>query len=64
VRAKVEANLLRPYTVRVECIHCFSMPDYELIESSLAIPIEQSNVYKSITCNSAIVYETDIDFGK
>ena len=59
---RLHANMLRHYNVRVECIQCFALPDHDLIASSMPTQVDQ--FYELFSCNSAIVYETDTDFGE
>ena len=61
---RLHANLLRRYNVRVECIHCFMLPEYIVTEADgISLPAENPVVGKLFSCNSAFAYENDIDFG-
>jgi len=61
---RLHANLLRHYNIRVECINCFMLPEYNVTSNGMITPVEELDVCELYSCNSAIVYESDTDFGE
>ena len=61
---RLHANMLRHYNVRVECIRCFALHDHDLVANSMPASVDQMQAGEGVRCNSAIVYESDTDFGE